>query len=228
MKQEKLIPTCIKETFERRSRTLREEDNNEREDFELREIQPNDESSNNQPITTPPESEAGSEPQNSNEFTYRVDGEYPEITDIIPSLFEVKQLKFLNYSRNGELTAINTYLYQFFVLQNDYPEIATALREISVVEMEHFEKLGEAIVEFGGNPNLTDGRGNVWTGRNVLQLRNPRDILIANIRAEERAICEYQRSAARTQNESLRALFERIIEDEKNHIIIFNELLGTL
>ena len=113
-------------------------------------------------------------------------------------------------------------------MQNDYPEIATALREISVVEMEHFEKLGEAIVEFGGNPNLTDGRGNVWTGRNVLQLRNPRDILIANIRAEERAICEYQRSAARTQNESLRALFERIIEDEKNHIIIFNELLGTL
>lgn len=228
MKQEKLIPTCIKETFERRGRTLKEEDNNEREDFELREIQPNDESSNNQPTTTPPESEAGSEPQNSNEFTYRVDGGYPEITDIIPSLLEVKQLKFLNYSRNGELTAINTYLYQFFVLQNDYPEIATALREISVVEMEHFEKLGEAIVEFGGNPNLTDGRGNVWTGRNVLQLRNPRDILIANIRAEERAICEYQRSAARTQNESLRALFERIIEDEKNHIIIFNELLGTL
>ena len=236
MKKEILIPTCVKESLQRRGRFLQEENRVDEnpdntpinEAPQMPQIQPEEDAINQEPITNTPANEDAEFAPISGDFQYRNNTPYPEITSAFPSLFEVKQLKWLNYGRNGELTAINTYLYQYFVLKNDFPEIANILREISVIEMEHFERLGDAIVLFGGNPNLTDGRGNVWTGRNITVLRNPREILLANIRAEERAICEYQQAAARTQNQSLRELFERIIQDEQNHIMIFNELLARI
>lgn len=236
MKKEILIPTCVKESLQRRGRFLQEENRVDEnpdntpinEAPQMPQIQPEEDAINQEPITNTPTNENKNLAPNLNDFQYRNDAPYPEITNAFPSLFEVKQLKWLNYGRNGELTAINTYLYQYFVLKNDFLELANSLREISVVEMEHFERLGDAIVLFGGNPNLTDGRGNVWTGRNVALLNRPREILIANIKAEEKAICEYQKAAARTQNQSLKELFERIIQDEQNHIMIFNELLARV
>ncbi len=153
---------------------------------------------------------------------------YPEITNAYPSMYEVKLIKWLAASRDSEMSAVATYMYQSYILLDEYPLIADALKQIAIVEMRHLDLLSEAIVDFGGNPNLTDGRGNVWTGRNILQIRNPREILLTDIKAEEQAIRKYQLAASKTCNASLAALFERIIIDEQDHIIILNELLSTL
>lgn len=185
------------------------------------------------------ENSRGNAPQNAEEqpqnldnlnrqINLSLDEPYPEITNAEPSLFEVRWLKWLASSRKSEFSALNTYLYQFFVLRKAFPEIADTLRRISIVEMEHFEKLSNAIVAFGGNPNLTDGRGNVWTGRNVSNLRNVREILNFNIRAEREAIETYEDAILKTRNESLQDLYKRIIEDEKIHISVLESLLSSL
>ena len=139
-----------------------------------------------------------------------------------------KILKRLAAGRCGEFTAVNTYFYQYLVLKNLYPEIAEALRQISIVEMMHYEMLSEAIVDFGGDPTLTDGQGNVWTGRNVNRERDVRRILQDNIRAEENGIRRLELAASRVSNISLSELLLRIVEDEKNHILVLNNLLATL
>lgn len=202
--EQKIIPTCIKEQIERSIKKFQNEENNE--------------SSNSLPVESLPREQillASAEP-------------YPEIENAIPSMFEVRLIKLNNFSRRGEFSAINTYLYQHFILAEDFPEVANMLRQIAVVEMKHYELLSEAVVKFGGNPNLTDGRGNVWTGRNVLQIRNLRDILLADIKLEEEAIKNYETSTLKTQNQSLANLFLRIAEDEKLHVTALKNLLKTL
>lgn len=161
-------------------------------------------------------------------FLFESTAPYPEITGVEPSLFEVRQLKLLASSRKSEFSALNTYLYQYFILRKSFPQVADTLLKISTVEMEHYERLSNAIVDFGGNPNLTDGRGNVWTGRNVSQIRNVRDILVFNINAEKEAVKAYEDASNRTRNQSLKELYLRIAEDEKLHIKALEELSKSL
>ncbi|MCI5797098.1 MAG: hypothetical protein MR024_00465 [Firmicutes bacterium] len=257
MLKQTIIPTCKKEIYERKSKIKREEENPENVGDPAEtpvtptepqpttpevpdQAQPTGTDAPQQPTmpqqpttslpetpTQPQQPLSPSQPDASN-FVYSSNEPYPEITNAYPSMYEVKLIKWQVSSKDSEFSAINTYLYQDFILQDEYPEIAEALRQIAIVEMTHFDLLSEAIVDFGGNPNLTDGRGNVWTGRNIVQLKNPREILLSNIRGEEKAIRNYQIAAAKTCNASLAALFERIILDEQDHIIIFNELLKTL
>lgn len=107
-------------------------------------------------------------------------------------------------------------------------EVADALEKISQVEMQHYELLSEAIIDFGGDPNLTNGIGDIWTVRNVNTEKNVRRILQDNINGEEEAIIDYTRAAKETSNESLAQLYLRIAEDEKMHAEIFKELLKNI
>ena len=252
MFKQRIIPTCSKERYERISKINREEENEsaEREpttqpvppiqepveqpvqEPQQRETMP---PTTNQPVQerTPDPKQPETTPNQGTtldptKFIFASTEPYPEITNAYPSMYEVKLIKWLTASKDSEMSAIATYIYQSYILQDEFPAVADALKQIAIVEMTHLDLLSEAIVDFGGNPNLTDGRGNVWTGRNVLQFRNPREILLADIRAEEKAIRDYQIAASKTCNASLAALFERIIIDEQDHIIILNELLSTL
>lgn len=252
MFKQRIIPTCSKERYERTSKINREEENEnaEREpttqpvppiqepveqpvqEPQQRETVP---PTTNQPVqepTTAPEQHETKPNQGTTldptRFTFASTEPYPEITNAYPSMYEVKLIKWLTASKDSEMSAVATYMYQSYILQDEYPLVADTLKHIAIVEMSHLDLLSNAIVDFGGNPNLTDGRGNVWTGRNILQIRNPREILLTDIRREEQAIRKYQIAASKTCNASLAALFERIIIDEQDHIIILNELLSTL
>lgn len=245
MFKQRIIPTCSKESYERASKIKREEENEVREPEQPNEpatqptpplqepVQEPDTPITNPPAQEPVLPETPTNMPNQNQtpesrFIFASTEPYPEITNAYPSMYEVKLIKWLTASKDSEMSAVATYMYQNYILQDEYPLIADTLKHIAIVEMSHLDLLSEAIVDFGGNPNLTDGRGNVWTGRNVLQFRNPREILLADIRAEEKAIRDYQIAASKTCNASLAALFERIIIDEQDHIIILNELLRTL
>lgn len=153
---------------------------------------------------------------------------YPEITAGLRNQKDIRTLKALTFGRDGELTAILTYIFQHTVLPNDLGTLKEILRQIAIVEMKHYEALSEAVVKLGGTPTLTDGRGNVWTGRNVSSITNPKRILEANAKGEREAIAAYNRAARETENESLSLLYKRIAEDEKLHLEIFEKLLEVL
>lgn len=161
-------------------------------------------------------------------FIFESTDPYPELVSVIPNRRDVRQLKNLASGRRSELTAVLTYLYQYFILYDDYPEIARALEQIAIVEMKHYKYLSRAIVAFGGNPNLTDGQGNVWTGRNISTVKDVRKILQLNIKYEELAIREYIRAAESTSNISLRNLYLRIAKDEALHLAVLRTLLDSL
>jgi len=153
---------------------------------------------------------------------------YPEITAGLRNQKDIRTLKALAFGRDGELTAILTYIFQHVVLPDDLGTLKEILRQIAIVEMKHYEALSEAVVKLGGTPTLTDGRGNVWTGRNVSSITNPKRILEANAKKEREAIAAYNRAARETENESLSLLYKRIAEDEKLHLEIFEKLLEVL
>lgn len=153
---------------------------------------------------------------------------YPEITAELRNQKDIRTLKTLTFGRDGELTAILTYIFQHTILPNDLETLKEILRQIAIVEMKHYEVLSEAVVKLGGTPTLTDGRGNVWTGRNVSSITNPKRILETNAKGEREAIAAYNRAARETENESLSLLYKRIAEDEKLHLEIFEKLLEVL
>lgn len=153
---------------------------------------------------------------------------YPEVTAGLRNQKDIRTLKALTFGRDGELTAILTYIFQHTVLPNDLGTLKEILRQIAIVEMKHYEVLSEAVVKLGGTPTLTDGRGNVWTGRNVSSITNPKRILETNAKGEREAIAAYNRAARETENESLSLLYKRIAEDEKLHLEIFEKLLEVL
>lgn len=153
---------------------------------------------------------------------------YPEITAGLRNQKDIRTLKALAFGRDGELTAVLTYIFQHTVLPDDLGTLKEILRQIAIVEMKHYEALSEAVVKLGGTPTLTDGKGNVWTGRNVSSITNPKRILETNAKGEREAIATYNRVARETENESLSLLYKRIAEDEKLHLEIFEKLLEVL
>lgn len=205
-----ITPTCVKEMLEKRmSKQILKEEDRERM---IKDPKVNPQQ-NEQPVSMP---------------IFKAPEPYPKIINAMPNRADVKQLKMLATGRNGELTAILTYLYQHYIFKEDYPDIADSFEQISIVEMQHYELISEAIVDFGGDPNLTNGQGDIWTGRNVNTEKNIKRAILDDIKSEEDAIMDYTRASKETNNESLAALYLRIAEDEAQHIIVLKNILKIL
>ena len=127
-------------------------------------------------------------------------------------------------SRHSETTAVMTYLYQSLVIAPFDEGIARLFEKIAVVEMEHQNMLGKLIVAYGGNPVLAFGN-RFWSGGSVTYTRNLKEILIANITAEESAVMDYKALLKKIPDESVKEVIECIIADEELHIKAFKEIL---
>jgi len=137
-----------------------------------------------------------------------------------------------NYAgQNGELTAITQYLYQHFISEECYKELAESLQCIARVEMHHLEILGELITKLGGNPlfrTQNQGRNSFWSGKYVSELQNAKRFLQKNIEAENVAIRDYKMRIFQINDPKIQNILERIIKDEEHHIVIFKQYLAEL
>ena len=130
--------------------------------------------------------------------------------------------------RNGELTAITQYLYQYFLTTVNKPDIAKTLKCIEIIEMEHFRMIGTLIVLLGGDPIYMapqSRKPTYWCTSNVDTEKEIIKFLSDNIRIEEIAIYNYEQRVEQIKDEKVRAVIERIILDEEHHIMLFNSLL---
>lgn len=152
---------------------------------------------------------------------------FPVLTDVEYSASTVQVLKNLLYDRNSEMTATMTYLHQDWSWYPNHPEIANKLEEIAITEMTHLDVLSNAVVAFGGNADFSKD-GAFWQADWVdFDLALPQTIF-ENIRAEEIAIENYTKAIELVSNESLKALFRKIISDEQTHIAIFKTIINDL
>lgn len=161
-------------------------------------------------------------------FIVKLKEPYPEIVDATPSLKTVNIIKNLMSSQESELTAVLQYFYQSSISKDIEKEISDVLEEISIVEMMHLELLSHAIVDFGGEPRYENSIGYSFSANAVNYSTNLKKILDINIAGEEKAIESYKKAIDMVDNESLKSLFRRIIEDEKLHIKIFNYLMNNV
>ena len=162
------------------------------------------------------------------DFKVKLDTPYPEIIDAQKSPKTVAIIKNQMAGNDGELRAILQYFYQSSISHEIEPEISDILEEISIVEMTHLDLLSLAIVNFGGEPRYENGANQYFSTSQVSYYNKLKEALDANIAGEEKAIYNYQTAITQVENESLKRLFERIIEDEKLHIKIFKYLKDTV
>jgi len=138
----------------------------------------------------------------------------------------VKLLKEDYAGAASEMTAVAQYTYQN-ILSADNDSFANAILQIAIVEMSHLDMLGDAILALGGNP--TFGNGSIfWQPSSVNYSRTLPEMLMANINSESQAITNYEAHASQTANADVKALLERIVQDEQLHLRFFQETLAGL
>ena len=165
---------------------------------------------------------------NLREVEVKLNKPYPEFVGAVDDLTTATILKNLASSRVGELPAVLQYVYQSVIVDQTNSEIAAILEEIGVVEMIHLDMLMHAISMFGGIPKYEDSQNNYFSTSNLNYTQKLSDMLENNIHAELTAIENYKFAISRVKNESLKRLFERIIEDEQRHVEIFKLIRSSV
>ena len=132
----------------------------------------------------------------------------------------------------SELSAITQYINNENRLSGDRCSIAKTILGIAMAEMMHLQKLGELILLLGGELDYSvrtqNGRQQMWTPKYLAISNNPREMMMAGIKAEKDAIRQYQMHIKMIGDDDVNAVLARIIEDEEYHIILFHTLLKEL
>ncbi len=158
--------------------------------------------------------------------------QYPSLEEIGEDAVTLRMLAPYYAGRDGELTAILQYVYQSVVFsETGKKEFARALVQIAVEEMHHLELLATMIAKLGAPPVFTACPPypvGYYSAACVNYTRSPRQMLCADICAEENAVSGYENVLCRIKNAPVAAVITRILEDEKKHLKTFNELLTKL
>ena len=158
----------------------------------------------------------------------KIDKPYPHITNANDNPQVVGILKNLANTRSGELRAVLQYVYQSVVADSVEEEIASIFEEIGINEMMHLDMLMHAITEFGGTPEYNDSQRNAFNSGFVNYTTKLSEMLDNNIQGESLAIENYKQAIMRVENQSLKDLFARIIEDEEQHIRVFKKIRDSV
>ncbi|HEK25321.1 MAG TPA: ferritin-like domain-containing protein, partial [Hydrogenobaculum sp.] len=127
-----------------------------------------------------------------------------------------KIIEFINYNISLEHSAIIQYLFHAYTMHDEALE--NQLEEIAREEMKHLRMFAHKVVELGGIPAI-DSRAEVFLEAPTIQ-----DILELDIQAESMAIDEYSKQLKDIKDKDIVSMFERIIDDEKSHLHIFEDL----
>ncbi len=140
----------------------------------------------------------------------------PGAVDRIPSVRgNEKVLQDLGEALKAELTAINQYFLHAKMCENwGYFRLAAWYRKESIDEMVHAEKLMERILFLDGTPNMTE-IGPIAVGKNVsAQFGNDLALELRAVKHLNEAI----RTATEAGDNASRALFEKILVEEEEHV----------
>lgn len=162
------------------------------------------------------------------EMAVTYDAPYPKIMVLRPNRDYVNMLMPGINSCTSEMTAITTYLYQHWNLNQNYQEMAEVIFRIAKVEMTHMDMLGKMVVKLGGCPGFAENNCSFWNGLAVDYSLDIETALKNNIASEEGAVNFYMKNAMMIRDPHIKNLLERIAKDERVHIGIFKQFLACL
>lgn len=136
-----------------------------------------------------------------------------------------KVIEYLNKALRVELTAVSQF-WLHYRLQKDwgYGKLAKKMREESIEEMEHADKLIDRIIFLEGHPNLQTLDA-LRIGENV------RETLTCDLDAEMEAVALYteaRKYCSEVGDFASMHLFEELILDEQGHIDFLETQIGLL
>lgn len=147
---------------------------------------------------------------------------------------DVVSLLIVSYSGiKGELTATIQYSYQSFYSKLKNEDLHEIIEEISITEMHHLEILSQILLSQKKDPKFcryVDINPDIcepWSANNINYEKDIAKFLEYNIRLEQSAIETYNRIIESTDSVELRSIINRIIEDEKAHLKVFNDILSS-
>jgi bacterioferritin len=130
-------------------------------------------------------------------------------------------IEVLNEARKMELHAVVQYMNQHYGLDDmDYGELAGNIKLIAIDEMKHAEDFAERIKELGGEPT-TERAAEVEPGQAVER------IFVFDSGLEDDTIdsySEFQRICRENGDTITAQLFERIIDEEQEHLNYFDDI----
>ena len=144
-------------------------------------------------------------------------GEFPTVVIEKENKMWANIIQNLYASCDSETSGILGYIYQSYIIRPMEEEIANILEKIAMVEMRHHEQLGNLIVKLGGDPYFVNSRNMPFQIRCVKRTKNLKEMLLYDIKGEEEGILDYEKAINQIDNESIKALLERIKQDEIVH-----------
>jgi bacterioferritin len=123
--------------------------------------------------------------------------------------------KTLDWGIGHEYTVVLQYMFHSYMTKNK--EAKKQLEDQAINEMQHLGWLAEEMVSSGGNPTIehTEPDQSIKTA----------DMLKADIKIEKKVAVAYDKAAKEIKDPGIKALLERIRDNEKYHIEVFNNLL---
>lgn len=167
---------------------------------------------------------------------YCVKDTFPEITLTRLPQEILMMLKRIYSGNKSELTSLFQYMYQHFVIWREprLNNLAYNMKEIAIREMMHYEMLAKVLVKCGidpknciyidGNPNLCD----YWKASSVAYEKALIKMFENNILLVKRIISDYNEIIDKTDNENLKQILLRIIQDKEASLLYFSEVLEEL
>ena len=167
---------------------------------------------------------------------YYIKETFPEITLTHLPQEILMMVKRMYAGNKSEFTSVSQYIYQHFVIWRDpkFSKLSHTMEEIAIREMEHYEILAKILVKCGIDPKncvYIDGNANLcdyWKASNVSYEKSLVKMFESDILLEQRAINEYNEIINKTDNENLKQILARIIEDEESHMMYFTAVLQAL
>lgn len=133
---------------------------------------------------------------------------------------KTKVIDVLNKARSMELFAIAQYMQQHYRLDDDnYPALAAGMRKVAIDEMRHAEDFAERVKDLGGVPTQ-DHSAKALLDQDVYAIYPyDNDVELDTLEKynEFAAVCRECKDAVSTR------LFERILEEEQEHQIYFDD-----
>jgi bacterioferritin len=169
------------------------------------------------------------QPMDADLMPYRLPEPYPVPVNLSPNKRQAMILSLPYAGKNSEYTALSQYVVHMSTYNPEYSDIAHHTLQIGVIEMLHWEMLGECINQLGGNLNLVAyyNRPQYWTGRYINYGTNIRDRILLDIKGEQECIEQYRKVIKLTGSSAINALLERIIGDEEHHIGLLKNMLNV-
>lgn len=155
---------------------------------------------------------------------YRVLLPYPEVFVSAENEHYARLISGAYAGSGSEMTAVTQYAFHNLYTEN-YPDVFTAIKYISIVEMTHLRMLGKLMIQLGLSPKYGSYETeSYWNGLYSDYNTRIGDLLAVDIQGEHNAIEHYHRLIKQIRDEGITQLFRRIILDEEKHLEILMPL----